>query len=102
MKKLFVSIILCVTALVQLPAQESRIPAKGFAVFSGNGQFKPYEFSRHAVGDHDIQIEILYAGICHSDLHHVHQYWGKEEFPMIPGQEIAGRVIKTGKNVTRF
>ena len=50
---------------------DGRIPAKGFAVFESNGHFQSYEFSRHAVGDNDIRIEILYAGICHSDLHHV-------------------------------
>lgn len=79
-----------------------RIPAKGFAVYEEKGHFKPYEFTRHAVGDHDIQIEILYAGICHSDLHHVFADWGKEEYPMVPGHEIAGRVVAVGKNVTRF
>ena len=83
-------------------AQETRISTKGFAVFSGDGQFKPYEFTRHGVGDNDIEIKILYAGICHSDLHHVRQDWGKEEFPMVPGHEIAGRVVKIGKNVTKF
>ncbi len=79
-----------------------RIPAKGLAVFEEKGKFAPYEFSRHAVGDNDIEIDILYAGICHSDLHHVRAEWGEEEFPMIPGHEIAGRVVKVGKNVIRF
>lgn len=79
-----------------------RIPAKGFAVYEDKGNFKPYEFTRHAVGDNDIQIDILYAGICHSDLHHVFADWGEEEYPMVPGHEIAGRVIAVGKNVTKF
>lgn len=91
--------LLLTTALAQ---NKKRIPTKGLAVFEEKGKFKPYEFSRHAVGDNDIQIEILYAGICHSDLHHVHSDWGKEEFPMVPGHEIAGRVVKIGKNVTKF
>lgn len=81
---------------------DSRIPAKGFAVYEEKGHFHPYEFSRHAVGDNDIQIEILYAGICHSDLHHVFADWGEEEYPMVPGHEIAGRVVSVGKNVTKF
>lgn len=81
---------------------EGRIPAKGFAVYEEKGHFRPYEFSRHAVGDNDIQIEILYAGICHSDLHHVFADWGAEEYPMVPGHEIAGRVVAVGKDVTKF
>lgn len=81
---------------------DGRIPAKGFAVFEEKGHFQPYSFSRHAVGDNDIQIDILYAGICHSDLHHVFADWSAEEYPMVPGHEIAGRVVVVGKNVTRF
>ncbi|MFQ8805513.1 MAG: hypothetical protein ACLR8Y_10840 [Alistipes indistinctus] len=46
-----------------------RIPSKGFAVDSAEGHFHPYEFTRHAIGDNDILIETMYAGICHSDLH---------------------------------
>ena len=103
MKRIFGLTLLLVFAFFATAiAQEKRIPAKGFAVFSGDGQFKPYEFTRHAVGDNDIEIKILYAGICHSDLHHVRQDWFKEEFPMVPGHEIAGKVIKVGKNVTKF
>lgn len=84
-----------------LQAQDS-IPTKGFAAFDETGVFKPYEFNRHAVGDDEIQIEILYSGICHSDLHNVHGDWRKEEYPMVPGHEIAGKVVKVGKNVTKF
>lgn len=82
--------------------EEGRIPAKGFAVYEENGHFRPYEFTRHPVGDNDIRIEILYAGICHSDLHHVFADWGEEEYPMVPGHEIAGRVVAVGRNVTKF
>jgi len=103
MKNLALVIMVFCAALVNMVnAQENGVPTKGFAVFSEGGQFKPYEFTRHAVGDNEILIDILYAGICHSDLHHVHGDWGKEEYPMVPGHEIAGRVVKVGKNVTKF
>lgn len=85
---------------------EERVPAKGFAMFSAKDTFRPYEFTRHAIGENDIQIEILYAGICHSDLHAA---WDEQQeqglyaaYPMVPGHEIAGRVAKVGKNVTKF
>lgn len=56
-----------ITMSVFAQNNDGRIPAKGFAVFEERGHFQPYNFSRHAVGDNDIQIDILYAGICHSD-----------------------------------
>lgn len=85
-----------------LYAQIDSIPTHGFAAFDESGVFHPYEFNRHAVGDDEIQIEILYSGICHSDLHNVHGDWRKEEYPMVPGHEIAGRVVAVGKDVTKF
>lgn len=85
-----------------LYAQTDSIPTHGFAAFDESGVFHSYEFNRHAVGDDEIQIEILYSSICHSDLHNVHGDWRKEEYPMVPGHEIAGRVVAVGKDVTKF
>lgn len=85
-----------------LYAQTDSIPTHGFAAFDESGVFHPYKFNRHAVGDDEIWIEILYSGICHSDLHNVHGDWRKEEYPMVPGHEIAGRVVAVGKDVTKF
>jgi len=92
---------MCATTFTCVTAQES-VKTKGFAVFKNDGLFHPYEFTRHAVGDNEIQIEILYAGICHSDIHHVREDWGAEKYPMVPGHEIAGRVVKVGKDVKKF
>lgn len=83
-------------------AQDNRIPTKGLALYSKDGQFEPYEFSRHAVGDNDILIDILYSGICHSDIHMGRSEWGKTTYPFVGGHEIAGRVTQIGKNVTKF
>lgn len=87
---------------LNLYAQTDSIPTQGFAAFDESGVFHPYKFNRHAVGDDEIRIEILYSGICHSDLHNVHGDWRKEEYPMVPGHEIAGRVVAVGKDVTKF
>jgi uncharacterized zinc-type alcohol dehydrogenase-like protein len=78
------------------------IPAKGYAILAKDGHFQPYEFQRHAVGDNDILIEILYSGVCHSDIHMVRGDWSPARYPMVPGHEIAGRVTQVGKNVTKF
>lgn len=98
--------ILLLTSLSSLSfnlyAQTDSIPTHGFAAFDESGVFHPYKFNRHAVGDDEIQIEIMYSGICHSDLHNVHGDWRKEEYPMVPGHEIAGRVVAVGKDVTKF
>ncbi|NUU23597.1 MAG: NAD(P)-dependent alcohol dehydrogenase [Streptomycetaceae bacterium] len=56
---------------------------------------------RRPVGDHDVLIEIKYSGICHSDIHQVHEDWGQAPFPMVPGHEIAGVVTAVGSAVTK-
>jgi uncharacterized zinc-type alcohol dehydrogenase-like protein len=81
---------------------QPRVSSKGMAVMDAQGVFVPFEFDRHAVGDNDVLIEILYCGICHSDIHTVASDWYKANYPMVPGHEIAGRVAKIGKNVKKF
>ncbi len=79
-----------------------RIAAKGYAVADKNAKFQPYNFTRHALGEHDILMEILYAGICHSDIHSAKSEWHEGIYPMVPGHEIAGRVIAVGSGVRKF
>ena len=75
---------------------------KGYAAHSSDSQLVPFTFSRRDLREDDVEIDILYCGICHTDIHHVRSDWGKEEYPMVPGHEIIGRVTKVGSNVTRF
>lgn len=103
MKRLLYSIVIFST-LLSPPAlaQDDLVHTQGYALFAKDGKFTPYEFTRHAVGDNDVLIKILYAGICHSDLHHAREEWRDETYPMVPGHEIAGQVVRIGKNVTKF
>ena len=61
-----------------------------------------FNIQRRGVGQHDVQIEILYCGVCHSDLHTVRNEWKGTTYPCVPGHEIIGRVIKTGPHVQNF
>lgn len=79
-----------------------RIPARGYAAFSKEWKFKPYEFTRHPLGQNDVLLEILYAGICHSDLHAVSGDHGSPSYPMVPGHEIMGKVVAVGDKVSKF
>ncbi|MCD8044532.1 MAG: NAD(P)-dependent alcohol dehydrogenase [Tannerellaceae bacterium] len=101
---ILMSVSMCITGNAQSydHSHDGHVHAKGMAAMDANAQFVPYEFVRHAVGDNDILIEIMYSGICHSDIHQVKEHWGPASFPMVPGHEIAGRVTQVGKNVTKF
>lgn len=80
----------------------ARIDSKGYAAFSKDFTFKPHTFTRHPLGERDILIEILFAGICHSDLHAVAGDHHAPTYPIIPGHEIAGRVVAVGSKVSKF
>jgi alcohol dehydrogenase (NADP+) len=72
------------------------------AVERTGGPFRTVALERRDLGPSDIRIDIAYAGICHSDLHHVAAEWGRSTFPMVPGHEIAGVVAEIGSDVTAF
>lgn len=64
--------------------------------------FAPFHFDRRAVGDKDVRIDILYCGICHSDVHFARNEWHNDIYPCVPGHEIVGRVSAAGAGVSRF
>lgn len=80
----------------------NNIPSKGYAAKDASGKLTPWQFERRPVGDNDILIDIKYASICHSDIHQMKGDWGKQQYPQVPGHEIAGIVAAVGKNVTKF
>lgn len=78
------------------------IATKAYAAEKVASPLTPFNFERREVGPHDVQIEILYCGVCHSDIHQVRDEWGGSIFPMVPGHEIVGRITKAGNHVTKF
>ncbi len=76
--------------------------SKGYAALDSKSPLAPFTFSRRDPGATEISIEILYCGVCHSDLHMARNEWGQSLYPLVPGHEIVGRVTAVGKNVTRF
>lgn len=81
-------------------AQE--IQARGYAARDASGHLSPYTFTRRAPQPHDVAIDILWAGICHSDIHTAKGDWGPANYPLVPGHEIVGKVTAVGSNVTKF
>ncbi len=75
---------------------------RGYAVHSAESPLVPFDFERRDPGPHDVRIEILYAGICHSDLHQARNDWRNSSYPMVPGHEIVGRVVTVGDQVTKL
>ncbi len=74
----------------------------GYAVQSAGNALASYSFVRRDPRPDDVVVEILYCGVCHSDLHQVRNDWGGSVYPMVPGHEIIGRVVGVGPEVSRF
>jgi uncharacterized zinc-type alcohol dehydrogenase-like protein len=78
------------------------IPTNAYAAQSPTTPLAPFSFERRDPGPRDVQIEILYCGVCHSDIHQVRDEWGGSIYPMVPGHEIVGRVTAVGDQVKKF
>ena len=75
---------------------------KAYGAFAADKPLEAMDITRRAVGPNDVQIEIAYCGVCHSDLHTVRSEWAGTLFPCVPGHEIVGRVSAVGGQVSRF
>jgi uncharacterized zinc-type alcohol dehydrogenase-like protein len=76
--------------------------SKGYATPNAQSPLAPFDFNRREPGATEISIEILFCGVCHSDLHMARNEWGQSIYPLVPGHEIVGRVTAAGKAVTKF
>ncbi|MDR1199473.1 MAG: alcohol dehydrogenase catalytic domain-containing protein, partial [Prevotellaceae bacterium] len=75
---------------------------KAFGTQAADKQLEQLTITRRTVAPHDVEIEILYCGICHSDLHSVRDEWGNTTYPVVPGHEIVGKITRLGSHVTKF
>ncbi|MDR1291346.1 MAG: NAD(P)-dependent alcohol dehydrogenase [Planctomycetaceae bacterium] len=85
-----------------LNSSEVSATVKAFGTHAADKQLEQLVINRRTVTPHDVEIEILYCGICHSDLHSVRNEWGGATYPMVPGHEIVGKITRVGNHVTKF
>lgn len=78
------------------------IPVKAYAAHDAVSPVAPYSFERRNPGPNDVVIDILYCGVCHTDIHMVHNDLGLSVYPFVPGHEIVGRVVRVGDQVKKF
>jgi uncharacterized zinc-type alcohol dehydrogenase-like protein len=78
------------------------ISVKGYGAENKSDSIKPINFERRDVGPYDVLIDIMYCGVCHSDIHMARSEWGPSIYPIVPGHEIVGKVVEVGGDVTKF
>jgi uncharacterized zinc-type alcohol dehydrogenase-like protein len=78
------------------------IPVKAYAAQDAKSPLAPFSFERRELREHDVLVEILFSGVCHSDLHQVRDEWSDSIYPMVPGHEIVGKIAAIGDHVQKF
>ncbi|MBE1161147.1 NAD(P)-dependent alcohol dehydrogenase [Dyella acidiphila] len=78
------------------------VSIRGYAAQSASTPLAPHSFERREPRADDVAIDILYCGVCHSDIHQARNEWGNSVFPVVPGHEIVGRVTAVGAQVSGF
>ena len=77
------------------------IPVKAYGTDAPENDLKQFQIDRRTVLEQDVEIDILYCGVCHSDLHFARNDWGMTQYPVVPGHEIVGKVTNVGSGVTK-
>jgi len=80
----------------------SQVEVKAYGAKASDADLEQLDIKRREVLPNDVKIDILYCGVCHSDIHQVRNDWGNSKYPVVPGHEIIGRVIETGNEVSKF
>jgi alcohol dehydrogenase (NADP+) len=84
------------------PATANRSVTKAYAAQSPTSPLAPFQIERRALRPRDVQLEILYAGVCHSDIHMARNEWNQTIYPVVPGHEIVGRATAVGDDASKF
>lgn len=87
---------------LQEPEIKKMLKTAAYAAASARSKLAPFIIERREPGPHEVLIDILYCGICHSDIHMVRNEWGSSIYPMVPGHEIVGKVVKAGDGVSKW
>ncbi|XP_070031470.1 8-hydroxygeraniol dehydrogenase-like isoform X5 [Nicotiana tomentosiformis] len=88
--------------MIKLYENEQPVKAFGWAARDISGVLSPFNFTRRATGEKDVQFKVMYCGICHSDLHQLKNEWSNSIYPMVPGYEFVGVVTEIGSKVEKF
>jgi uncharacterized zinc-type alcohol dehydrogenase-like protein len=75
---------------------------KAYGTVAADADLKQLDINRREVTAKDVEIDILYCGVCHSDLHFARNDWGMTQYPVVPGHEIVGKVLKVGGDVKQY
>lgn len=90
------------SAPVASPAPIKKSVTRAYAAQSPDARLAPFQIERRELRPRDVRFEILYCGVCHSDLHMARNEWGQTIYPVVPGHEMVGRVTAVGDKVTKF
>ncbi len=80
----------------------NKMNTQAYAALDKDSALIPHAIERREPGPHDIQMDILYCGVCHSDIHQVKNDWGGTTYPIVPGHEVVGKVVKIGSHVSKY
>ena len=84
------------------PSTSTRLPSKAYAAMGVSENLVPWDFTTRSPRPHDVLVEILYCGICHTDIHFIRNDFGMSAYPLVPGHEIVGKVTQVGKEVKKY
>ncbi len=88
--------------LTVTPSTSTRLPSRAYAAMAVAQQLEPWDFTNRSPRPHDVLVDILYCGMCHTDIHFIRNDFGMSAYPLVPGHEIVGKVSMVGDHVKKY